>query len=127
MLVLLEIRITIDRGIEIIKRLGFDNWELMLGDGYSRGIWIGWKSQKVVIEMVHENYQYMHMKIKANNGSDWFFTAIYANLASEMKTMLWGDLRRLSDQVIGAWLAAGDLNDIIDISEKKGGAPFNWS
>ena len=27
----------------------------------------------------------------------------------------------------GAWLVVGDINDIKDPSEKKRGAPFNWS
>ena len=77
--------------------------------------------------MLQESSQYMHMKNKEENKDNWFFIAVYANPASEKKAVLWGDLKWPSDHVSGVWMIAGDLNDIRDPREMKGGAPFNWS
>ena len=51
---------------------------------------------------------------------------MYANLAHEMKIVLWKELYEISLNVLKPWLLVRNLNDIQDPSKKKKGAPFNW-
>ena len=107
--------------------LGLDKWEIVEGDGFARGIWMGWKDQLTDIQVLQANFQFIHVKITKGGNRSWFFTAIYANLAQQMKNKLWTELLDISHHMTGAWLVAGDLNDIRDPTAKKVGALFNWN
>ena len=48
------------------------------------------------------------------------FTTIYASPFVELRAKLWREMESLSLSVSKAWMMAKDLNDIRDLSEKKG-------
>ena len=124
-MVLLETRIASSRGSTILKELGFDNWELVEGNGFAGGIWMAWKSYCVNIEIIQKHFQFLHIRIKPVSGVSWLFTAVYANPNISLRAELWNELQSISKNCREEWLIVGDFNDIRDPFEKKRGAPIN--
>ena len=73
---------------------------------------MGWKSIKVSISILVNNFQFIHSKIINQNKSEWMFTIVYNNPKIDMKRVLWKDLQDLSSNILEAWLLARDFNDI---------------
>ena len=66
------------------------------------------------------------LKLSKRGKGLWSLITIYANLDNKKRWELWTNLIRLSARMVQPWLLARDFNDIRDLSEKKGGYPFNW-
>ncbi|GKU88076.1 hypothetical protein SLEP1_g2381 [Rubroshorea leprosula] len=56
---------------------------------------------------------------------NWIFSGVYGRPQFELRSKLWQELRTLSPYFKGPWVIAGDFNDVVDQSEKFGGAPIN--
>ena len=95
-LVLLKTNISSLNNATIFNALGFDIYELSEGDGYLGGIWIGWKSSRILVSVLKMNFQFIHTIIQEVNGRKWLFTLIYANPNNNMKKDLWRKLENLS-------------------------------
>ena len=62
-IVLVEIGTEIDRGVVVLNALKFDCFEVVEGEGFIRGIWLGWKSQRVNVITIEKNHQFIHIAI----------------------------------------------------------------
>lgn len=80
-----------------------------------------WNKKVVQVEMCEKSFQYIHMKIKQEEGKDWFFTLVYASPNENRRKALWEDLKKIFVRMDGAWMVVGKFDDIASISEKKGG------
>ncbi|PNY17667.1 hypothetical protein L195_g014415 [Trifolium pratense] len=105
--------------------MGFDGFNYSENRGFAGGIIVVWKSNKVDVEEASKHFQYIHLKIKMQNGGYWFFTTVYASPVEDLRTELWDELGRMANIMDDRWLVAGDFNDILGPNEKKGGAVVN--
>lgn len=78
-LVLLETRVEVGRAVGLSKKLGFDKYYTVAGDGYAGGIWLMWKSSNVDIGIIEDHYQFCHTSICFPNDQRWFGTFVYAS------------------------------------------------
>lgn len=58
-------------------------------------------------------------------GTPWLILVVYASLKAYIMNDLWLYLRKLGSIVNIAWVVAGEVNQPLDIGDKKGGKPFN--
>ncbi|KAL7129244.1 hypothetical protein ABFS83_13G052300 [Erythranthe nasuta] len=56
------------------------------------------------------------------SSTKWRFTGIYGCPDSNRRSVTWQLLRSLQSQSYLPWLVGGDFNEILDNSEKQGGA-----
>ncbi|KAL3625104.1 hypothetical protein CASFOL_031772 [Castilleja foliolosa] len=91
----------------------------------SGGLILAWKDNiNLTILSTHSNF--FHTSILDSNNS-WLFTPVYVPCNHIKKNLFWKDIGSLNKNPTLPWLLAGDLNDILDQKEKKGGLSFTSS
>lgn len=51
----------------------------------------------------------------------WNFTVVYARPNEISKKVLWDDLKDIASNMCDMWMLAGDFDDIVYVSDKRGG------
>ncbi|KAK8705593.1 hypothetical protein V6N13_049191 [Hibiscus sabdariffa] len=83
------------------------------------GLMLLWQED---IQVTLRSYSDWHIDVEVNDGSFVFrFTGLYGASAREKKQTVWDILDTLKGQTDLPWLLGGDLNEILDMSEKDGG------
>lgn len=59
------------------------------------------------------------------NSPPWFFWAIYVSTNTYKRLTLWDNLINYSKSTNGAWLVAGDFNEVLTHHDKQGGTKIN--
>jgi hypothetical protein len=120
--VIMETRTEPSKLRRTFELLGFDGFVNSEVRGYAGGIIVAWKQSLVGVQLLVTNFQFIHVKIMYGSQREWFFTAIYASPQEDNRRLLWEDLKRIANGMNTEWLVAGDFNDILYATEKKGGA-----
>lgn len=64
----------------------------------------------------------------SNNKNSFYFYCIYGQPIRKLRHVLWERVERIAVNSKGPWLMAGDFDEILNASEKKGGhVSENWS
>ena len=71
-LVLLKTRITSQGSHFIMNELCFFMHEFVKGNSFMGGIWMGWKIYNMDIDIIINNFQFIHFKIKIQNGGTFY-------------------------------------------------------
>ncbi|KAF7813509.1 ribonuclease H [Senna tora] len=121
---LLETRCNKNRAQTIFSRLGFSKWHVQESNGFAGGIWVAWSPDLGEVEVLESDFQFVHLRIKSSEGY-WVCSVVYASPHEERRSLLWDKLFHFSNNLQEDWVVAGDFNDILSESDKKGGAPFN--
>lgn len=102
--------------------MGFEGYAFYLVLGYSCGIVIGWRKEKVDIIMELIYIQFIHTEVTHSNGRELFFTLTYASPREDglKDFMRW--LEEHCAEYRGGWIIGGGFNDIFSTSEKRRGA-----
>lgn len=123
---ILETKCSSDNANSLFTRIGYRNTCIHEGQGRSRGIWIGWRPNVINItgHSLHPNF--INLKVLYNN-IKWYLTIVYASPQPALRAQNWADLAAINPGDAMAWALIGDFNDIVDASEKRGGAPWESS
>jgi hypothetical protein len=109
--------------MELIRiKMGFSNLFVVDSVGRSGGLALLWDDDT---ELEIQNYSRRHINavLSPTDGvAPWKFTGFYGHPDVQKRHEAWGLLRHLASLEPVAWLCAGDFNEIVDISEKFGGA-----
>ncbi|PKI48862.1 hypothetical protein CRG98_030710 [Punica granatum] len=92
--------------------------------GFSGGIWVFWKSLVVQVPFLDRFDQALHMEVMMGR-QKYLLTGVYGHSTKNIRQALWDCLDQLSSRSQAPWLVIGDFNEILDASEKRGGALFN--
>jgi hypothetical protein len=122
MLVIMETRCDPTKLYKTFELLGYDEFASVNCQGYAGGIAVAWKKDCMNVDVCVKKFQYIHMRVQYPNGDWWFFTAIYASPTEDNRSLLWNDLKDIANNMSGAWMLAGDFNDIKCAEEKRRGA-----
>lgn len=114
---LVETRVGRDRANKIVRRLGFSNWRIFDGRGFSGGIWILWNND-VRVNFIDDMAQAVSFDVGYDN-KNWKMTVVYGSPNPTNRERLWDYLRACSSQFQGAWVVGGDFNEIACSSEKS--------
>lgn len=96
------------------KRRFFHPWK-SIDNGHchpTARVWLLWREEEYLVTPLLMHSQYIHMKVHSKAfHQDFFVTAIYASNDAQHQLLLWDEMRNMSVQ--GAWLLAGDFNNVL--------------
>ena len=101
--------------------LGLPNMIVKDCEGKGGGIAVLWR-RGVDVSLRHLSKYYIDMDVTDPDGSSWRFSGIYGEPHADRKHKTWEAMRELNGaHGGGAWLCAGDFNEILFAHEKEGG------
>ncbi|XP_028782372.1 uncharacterized protein LOC114738479 [Neltuma alba] len=109
------------------KKLGFHAYEIIDVEGYSGGIWCLWERSVQHVTILEKNPQFMHVRVGNSQGLSWEMTIIYAHPNAMVRQQLWGELSRLSRNMLGAWILRGDFNATLLAADRRSVAKHKLS
>ncbi|XP_061353784.1 uncharacterized protein LOC133298506 [Gastrolobium bilobum] len=122
---ILEPRVSGNKAVNIIRRLGFTNYIISDAKGFAGGIWILWDPLDVHISLIRKDDQFVHVWVEFPGKRGFYWTAVYASPKEDRRFFLWEDLKHLGRNMNDPWMMSGDFNEIAFASEKRGGAPVD--
>ncbi|XP_038991400.1 uncharacterized protein LOC120114621 [Hibiscus syriacus] len=122
MVALFETRTSGTKADRIINKLGFTQSLRVEAHGFGGGIWLLWE-ETMEIEITHLSNQFINGIFRPKEVNTWAqFTAIYANPNGSKRKHQWSQLEALAPNDNTPWILGGDLNVILDVDERRGGA-----
>ena len=109
--------------MERIKNmLEFDGLFTVPSDGRGGGLALMWKGRDMVWV---DNFSKYHIDAIVNGGleSAWRLTGFYGEPDNNHQSEGWDMLRMLSSKPKLPWCCFGDLNELLEVSDKRGGVP----
>ena len=101
--------------------LGLPNMLVQNGEGKGGGIAVMWR-RGVDVSLRHMSKYYIDLDVTEMDGAKWRFTGIYGESHADQKHKTWEAMRSLAGHPGGgAWMCAGDFNEILFVHEKEGG------
>ncbi|CAB4299177.1 unnamed protein product [Prunus armeniaca] len=121
--VLLETKNWSQRYGYLKRQLGMQFMHAVEPRGLSGGLCLFWKEMSQVVLLKYADF-FIEVVIKdEENGAKWRFFAVYASTDERVRRSQWQILQDRMAQCQEACLLMGDFNDIMDVSEKRGGLP----
>jgi hypothetical protein len=103
-------------------RLGYEGLFVVDPIGRSGGLALFWRHNRD-LEIFNYSKSHIHAVVKDAEGLPfWQFTGFYGNPDSARRGESWALLRHLKTLLPLPWCCAGDFNEIVEQSEKEGGA-----
>ncbi|XP_061354076.1 uncharacterized protein LOC133298753 [Gastrolobium bilobum] len=122
---ILEPRVSGNKALNIIRRLGFSNFIISDAIGYSGGIWVVWDPGDVNVTLIRKQNQFIHVWVEFPGKAGFFWTAVYASPQEENRRLLWEELKHIGRTMNEPWMLTGDFNEIVSGAEKKRGCPVD--
>ncbi|KAM6577500.1 hypothetical protein CsatB_029337 [Cannabis sativa] len=117
---LFETKVKQDKVKEMVEN-NFPNWEFYSSHLISGRILILWQSKFVQVEILHEDAQLIHCKIKVCGHKDIFLvTAVYGSNSKEERKALWTKLSSIGHPNL-PWVILGDFNAMFSYEDRNGG------
>ncbi|KAF4370689.1 hypothetical protein F8388_025068 [Cannabis sativa] len=117
---LFETKVKHDKVKEMVEN-NFPNWEFYSSHLISGRILILWQSKFVQVEILHEDAQLIHCKIKVCGHKDIFLvTAVYGSNSKEERKALWTKLSSIGHPNL-PWVILGDFNAMFSYEDRNGG------
>ncbi|KAG7551546.1 Reverse transcriptase zinc-binding domain [Arabidopsis thaliana x Arabidopsis arenosa] len=99
--------------------MGYDHSHIVDPVGLSGGLALFWKNSYEV-EVINSDHRVIDVKVKLGSLS-FFISCVYGDPASHLRQAVWDKLIDIGTIRNEPWLVLGDLNEIIDNTEKLGG------
>ncbi|KAA3485757.1 reverse transcriptase [Gossypium australe] len=116
---LLEPRVSGQKAYSIIDKLGFERSHRIESNGFSGGIWVGWKDN-ISISIIYNHPQFMLLRVKGiTTNDDLFIFVVYGSPNRTKRKLLWNDLLDVLPQKPSPWMVLGDFNAILSPEDKK--------
>ncbi|KAI9117069.1 hypothetical protein K1719_012068 [Acacia pycnantha] len=93
--------------------------------GLSGGLAIAWDSSRITVDIVEEDRQFLHLCCHSAHLKDYLITVVYAIPHSDLRSVLWNKLLRLSQASSLPWALIGNFNDTMTVDERIGGRGGN--
>lgn len=120
MVVLVETHLSGEQAEKVCDKIGFSGKMRVEAQGFSGGIWMFWKDEEISVTSFGSHSQHITVEIKKLGEEPWLFSAVYASPDSSLRRDLWRELDNVKQSYDGPWLAAGDFNETVCMSERNG-------
>lgn len=98
LVILTEIKVTVDRAKAIIPKLGFTHHASSLAEGNLGGILVLWNDD-LDLEVVGHTRHEIHLRVKVYNQPLFMLFAIYCLNSPNAKSILWKNLLTVSQSI----------------------------
>ena len=109
-----------EKARKICQNLGFDNSFRVDATGQSGGIWLLWRDQAGALTVLESSDQFVHARVVIGTQSIHLL-AVYAAPTVSRRSGLWGQLKRVLENIDEPVLVGGDFNTILRLDERTGG------
>lgn len=108
-----EPRISGEKARRIIRKCGWDCFDVMDAAGFSGGLRLCWKQDKVSVQVVKKTAQMIHAKVELfDERKSFLFIAVYGSPRVGSREELWKDLIEIGESCDEPWVVGGDLTSI---------------
>lgn len=121
---LFEPKVSGDQANSICFDFGFDEWVRVEAVGFSGGIWVFWKLP-LQVEVLGTHPQFINLQVMEQTSTPWVFSAVYGSPNPSLRKSLFSNLSLQAFAPQTQWLACGDFNSVINISEVCNKEHFN--
>ena len=124
-LFLCEIKVNVNRSMNIFPKLQFYCYEFINPIGLSSGLWLCWNSNVINLDIILKNDWMIHcMSYVPDHNTRCFFTFLYGYPQHHKQKKIWDTLLHIKESISGPWAIIGDFNDILypheNIGENQG-------
>lgn len=103
------------------RRVGYQAIAIEEAQGHSGGIW-ALKNPQSSIKIIPWKSMHESITVRVVQGnSGWLCSGVYANPIYAARGNLWSYLGDLRSNISEPWVAIGDFNEILHVTEKRGG------
>lgn len=120
---LVEHRVKEIKATEIIKKIA-PGWEWILNarTGQKGRIWVLWDPRIYIFNLSDMDEQIIHGQIRVKSKLISFgFTAVYGLHTINDRKTLWQKLRQINITQQGPWIAMGDYNAVLQVTDRQHG------
>lgn len=121
-----ETKVHSSQEICFLESLGFTDKLVVEAMGFVGGLWLLWDSVIVTIQNIFMNTQMITVFVKENVMPTWILTVVYPSPRATNQEELWEYLEQLGCVVDVPWVVVGDVNQVLNSSDKSGGNQINW-
>ncbi|XP_056692237.1 uncharacterized protein [Spinacia oleracea] len=125
--IFLETKSDASRGRDVMNYLNYDACRTIRPVDKRGGIWVFWKKTVDLIEFDAENNHFHSLFRFKNLGKEALVTGMHAPSTSAARHKYWRNMQADLPPPNTSWLVLGDLNEVTNQSEKKGGRQFRLS
>lgn len=98
--------------------------EIAKADGWKGGTLVLWRDQ-LDWDIIYTSKQITGISIPLTNGERWTLWTCYGLVEKAHRREFWENLTILIKNGTKAWACIGDLNEVMDHEEKRGGREMN--
>ncbi|GMI66103.1 hypothetical protein HRI_000279600 [Hibiscus trionum] len=121
LLFLMETKLSSQRMARVRFRCGFTHGFDVSAQGSRGGLSLAW-SPSLSVSIRSFSINHIDADVRdVNSDLQWRFTGFYGNSVESQRSLSWDLLRSLDTNRTSPWLVAGDFNEVMPASEKKGG------
>lgn len=107
-------------------RLKFEGMIVVEAQGRSGGLALLWKEADTV-KLLSMSFNHIDVEVHMQGLQPWRLTGFYGEPNRNLRSRTWNLLRNLARDSNLPWCVIGDMNNIVNHSDKKGGAPYPQS
>ena len=107
--------------LRVLQWMGYAHSFTVPPSGQSGGLALFWKHD-VDLEILSSSINFIDTRVKVKSKL-FLLTLVYGDPVKENRSAVWNQVTSLRSDSEDAWLLAGDFNDLLDNSEKRGGPP----
>lgn len=123
---LMETKCNSVRADVVFSKIGFSKYVCQDGIGRGGGIWFAWDPNLINVLSFTTHPQFINLQIETNS-IVWWLTIVYASPQQDTRDALWRDISDIAPPEDAPWALIGDFIEIVDSTEKSGGAPYDPS
>lgn len=106
-----------------IRRLGFRHYRLIEARGLFGRIWLMWHVDYIQVEVLQEDFYFLHVKPTIDIMPSWFLTVVYASPGEGERGATWEQLLYLTSSIQLPWSILDEFNAIGSLEEQKASSP----
>ncbi|KAL2929294.1 Phenylalanine-4-hydroxylase [Bienertia sinuspersici] len=113
------------RGRQIQYRLGFQNFRYINPHGKPGGVWLFWQSIVNIVLFNDGNVDFFHALFHfIPDQPEVLLTGLHAMSSRILRAHFWRGMQDNLPPLATPWLVMGDMNEVTNQGEKKGGRTF---
>lgn len=110
----------------IQSKLGYEGLFVVEPQGRSGGLALLWK-ERGQAELLGFSQNHIDVKVHVEDMKEWRLTGVYGEPVRAQRRRTWNLLRTLARDANLPWCVIGDLNNVVSVDDKTGGAQYpNW-